>query len=100
MSEENNGFGVAPENRIDFEPYDIYRKLTKKEKDEMQEQIEKDTVRFASELDEKFLPLMPKTKSAKVLEKRKFLGIMAERRARLEAQKRWLQSERAKNRKE
>ena len=95
-----NGFGNVPENSMDYRPYDIYRKFTPKERREMQEQIEKDTVRYATELDEKVLPMMPKTKKADVYYKRQFLGIMASRQAKLDAQKRWLKAEQAKHREE
>lgn len=88
-----------PENSLDFKSYDIYRKLTAKEKLAMKEKIEQNTVKFAKELDESFLPTMPKTKKSSVLAKRRFLGIMAERQARLQAQIDWLHAEQEKNRK-
>ena len=94
-----SGFGVAPENRLDYEPHDIYRKLTRKERQTMQEKIEQNTVKFAAALDEEILPTMPKTKRATVLAKRRFLGIIAERQARLQAQIEWLHAEQEKNRK-
>ena len=100
VRDDENGFGNVPENRTDYQPYDIYRKLTPKERREMQEQIEKDTVRYATELDEKILPMMPTTKKADVFKKRLFLGIMASRQAKLDAQKRWLKAEQAKHREE
>ena len=89
-----------PENRLDFEPYDIYRKLTRKEKQAMQKKIQEDTVKFASGLDERVLPQMPNTKKSSVLAKRRFLGIIAERQARLQAQIDWLRREQEKNRKQ
>ena len=88
----------APENKLDFQPYDIYRKLTKKERAEMQKQIQANTVKYAAELDDKVLPTMPNTKKATVLGKRRFLGIVAERNARLQAQIDWLHSEQEKHR--
>ena len=94
-----SGFGVAPENRLGYEPYDIYRKLTRKERQAMQEKIEQNTVKFAAALDEEILPTMPKTKKSTVLAKRRFLGIIAERQARLQAQIEWLHAEQEKNRK-
>jgi len=95
-----DGFGKVPENRDDFEPYDIYRKLTAKEKRNMQQQIQANTVKYAAALDEQILPKMPNTKKATVLAKRRFLGIIAERQARLQAQIDWLHREQEKNRKE
>ena len=78
---------------------DIYRNLTRKEKNEMQESIEKNTVKFSAELDEKILPLMPKTKNATLQGKRNFLKIIAERQARLQAQIDWLKNTQEKYRK-
>ena len=89
-----------PENKDDFQSYDIYRKITQKEKQAMQKKIQKDTVKFAAGLDEKILPQMPNTKKSSVLAKRRFLGISAERQARLQAQIDWLRREQEKNRKE
>lgn len=88
-----------PENSLDFQSYDIYRKLTKAERKQMQVNIEQDTIKFASALDEEMLPTMPKTKYANVLAKRRFLGIIAERQARLKAQIDWLHAEQEKYRK-
>lgn len=98
MMNEENGFGQAPENSLDYRPYDIYRKLSRKERAAMEEKIEQDTVKFAKELDESFLPTMPKTKKSSVLGKRHFLGIIAARQARLQAQIDWLHAEQEKNR--
>lgn len=78
---------------------DIYKNLTRKEKNEMQESIEKNAVKFSSALDEKILPLMPKTKNATLQGKRNFLKIIAERQARLQAQIDWLHMEQEKYRK-
>jgi len=91
-----DGIGNVPENRLDFEPYDIYRKLTPKEKRDMQKKIQDDTVKFAGELDDKVLPKMPNTKKSTVLAKRRFLGIVAARQARLQAQIEWLHAEQEK----
>ena len=99
MINEENGFGQVPENSLDYKPYDIYRRLTRKERQAMQEKIEQNTVKFAAGLDESILPTMPKTKHATVLAKRRFLGIIAERQARLQAQIDWLHAEQEKNRK-
>lgn len=78
---------------------DIYQNLTRKEKNEMQESIEKNAVKFSSALDEKILPLMPKTKNATLQGKRNFLKIIAERQARLQSQIDWLHREQEKYRK-
>ena len=78
---------------------DIYKNLTRKEKNEMQESIEKNAVKFSAALDEKILPLMPKTKNATLQGKRNFLKIIAERQARLQAQIEWLHREQEKYRK-
>ena len=78
---------------------DIYRNLTRKEKNEMQESIEKNAVKFSAALDEKILPMMPKTKNATLQGKRNFLKIIAERQARLQAQIDWLHREQEKYRK-
>lgn len=88
-----------PENSLEFQSYDIYRKLTKAERKQMEAKIEQDTIKFASALDEEMLPAMPKTKHSSVLAKRKFLGIIAERQARLKAQVDWLHAEQEKYRK-
>lgn len=88
-----------PENSLEFQSYDIYRKLTKAERKQMEAKIEQDTIKFASALDEELLPTMPKTKHANVLAKRRFLGIIAERQARLQAQIDWLHAEQEKHRK-
>ena len=87
-----------PENRDDYVPYDVYRKLKRKEKTEMQKRIQENTVKYAAGLDEKVLPLMPNTKYSSVRGKRSFLGIYAERQARLEEQINWLHSEQEKHR--
>ena len=78
---------------------DIYKNLTRKEKNEMQESIEKNAVKFSAALDEKILPMMPKTKNATLQGKRNFLKIIAERQARLQAQIEWLHREQEKYRK-
>ena len=52
--------------------------------------VEANTVKFARALDEKVLPLMPKNKNAFIGAQRQFLGIIAERQARLQAQIDWL----------
>lgn len=83
----------APENKPSFESYDIYRNLSPREKREMREAIEKDTVRFAAEFDEKLLPSMPKGKLSSIRSQRQFLGIIAERKARLNAQSKWLKEQ-------
>jgi len=62
-------------------------------------EIEKVAVKYASALDEKVLPLMPKTKYASTVAQRQFLGIIAERKAKLERQVKWLHSEQEKYRK-
>lgn len=85
-------FGKAPENKLDFQPYDIYRKLTKKEKQAMANQIREDSVRFAAELDEKVLPQMPNTKHSTLQGKRNFLSIIAVREAKRIAQVKWLRA--------
>lgn len=54
--------------------------------------VESDTVKFARALDEKVLPLMPK-KNASIMAQRQFLGIIAERQAKLQAQIEWLHSQ-------
>ncbi len=82
-----------PENSLEFKSYDIYRKLSPKQKKQMQEKIEQDTVKFASALDEEMLPTMPRTRYASISSKRRFLGIVAERQARLQAQIDWLAGE-------
>ena len=89
-----------PDNRLDFEPYDVFRKLTRKEKQAMDKKIQEDTVRFSVGLDEKILPMMPNTKHSTVVGKRNFLGIVANRQAKLQAQIDWLRREQEKNRKE
>jgi len=78
--------------------YDIYRKLPRKERAEMQQRIEANTATFAAALDEEILPKMPKTKYATVRAKRNFLGIVAERQARLQEQVEWLHREQERNR--
>ena len=95
-----DGFGSIPENRDDYEPYDIYRKFSRKERAEMEKQIQKNTVKYAAVLDEKILPQMPNTKKSTLLDKRKFLGIVANRQAKLDAQIEWLHREQERNRKE
>ena len=95
-----SGFGNVPENRSDYKPYDIYRKLTKKERAEMQKRIQENTVKFATALDEKTLPLMPNTKYSTVRGKRHFLGIIAERQAKLQEQNEWIRKEQEKHREE
>ena len=87
-----------PENRADYVPYDVYRKLKRKDKLEMQKRIQQNTVKFAAGLDEKVLPLMPNTKYSTVRGKRNFLGIYAERQAKLQEQIDWLRSEQERNR--
>ncbi len=87
-----------PDNRDDYVPYDIYRKLTRKERAEMQKNIQENTVKFAAGLDTAVLPLMPNTKHATIRGKRSFLGIYAERQARLQEQIDWLHSEQEKHR--
>ena len=89
-----------PENNLDFKSYDIYRKLTQKEKRAMQQKIQDDTVKFAAALDEEMLPTMPHTKKSTVLGKRSFLGIVAARQARLQAQIDWLHTEQEKHKQE
>lgn len=89
-----------PQNQQGFSSYDIYRKLTRKERQEMQKKMQEDTVKFAAALDEKILPQMPNTKHSTVLAKRRFLGIIAERQARLQAQIDWLHREQERNRKD
>ena len=78
---------------------DIYKNLTRKEKKEMQESIEKNAVKFSAALDGKILPMMPKTKNATLQGKRNFLKIIAERQARLQAQIDWLKNTQEKYRK-
>ena len=95
-----DGFGSAPENKPDYNPYDIYRNLTKKEKAEMKKRIQENTVKFAGELDDKVLPKMPNTKYSTVRGKRHFLGIIAERKAKLQEQIDWIHREQERNRKE
>ena len=80
--------------------YDIYRNLTRKERQAMEKKIQEDTVKFAAGLDEKVLPMMPNTKHSTVLAKRRFLGIVANRQARLQAQIDWLHAEQERNRKD
>jgi len=82
---------MKEENKI--EPYNIYQNLTPAEKRAMKEKIQHDTVKFAAALDERVLPMMPNTKKSSVLAKRRFLGIIAERQARLQAQIDWLHSQ-------
>lgn len=89
----------APENRINFKPYDIYHKMSQTEKKQMWDKLQKDTVKFSAGLDEKVLPLMPKNKSATISGKRNFLKIYAERQAKLQAQIDWLRNEQEKHRK-
>ena len=89
-----------PENSLEFQSYDIYHKLSRKERAEMQKQIQEDTVKFSAELDDKVLPTMPNTKHSTVLGKRNFLGIVANRQARLQAQIDWLRREQERNRRE
>ena len=76
--------------------YDIYRNLTRKERQAMEKKIQEDTVKF----DEEVLPMMPNTKHSNVLAKRRFLGIVANRQARLQAQIDWLHAEQERNRKD
>lgn len=90
---------TAPQNKVDFHSYDIYRNLTRHEKPEMQKKIEKDTVKFSASLDAEVLPMMPKNKNASLIAQRQFLGIIAERQARLQAQIDWINSEQEKYRK-
>lgn len=80
--------------------YDIYRNLTRKERQAMEKKIQEDTVKFAAGLDEKVLPMMPNTKHSNVLAKRRFLGIVSNRQARLQAQIDWLRAEQERNRKD
>ena len=95
-----DGFGSVPENKPDYNPYDIYRNLTKKEKAEMKKRIQENTVKFAGELDDKVLSKMPNTKYSTVRGKRHFLGIIAERQAKLQEQIDWIHREQERNRKE
>ena len=92
-------YGNPPENKEDYKAYDIYRKLDGKEKKAMQESIEKYSVKFSAGLDEKVLPVMPKTKNATLQGKRNFLKIIAERQARLQVQIEWLRNEQERYRK-
>ena len=80
--------------------YDIYRNLTRKERQAMEKKIQEDTVKFATGLDETILPMMPNTKHSTVVGKRNFLGIVANRQARLQAQTEWLRAEQERNRKD
>ena len=55
--------------------------------------IEKNMVKFAAILDERILPQMPKGKNISVLAQRQFLGIIAARQAKLQAQTDWLKNQ-------
>ena len=94
-----NGFGSVPENKTDYKRCDIYRNMAAKEKIESENKVREDTIKFASELDEKILPLMPKSKNASLIAQRQLLGIIAERQARLQAQIDWLKNTQEKYRK-
>jgi len=48
------------------------------------------TTKYAAALDEKVLQLMPNGKHASTMAQRQFLGIIAERQAKLEKQIKWL----------
>ena len=103
MLEEKGYFVELPQDKYDYTPHDIYRNLTRKEKMLQDEQIRKNTVKFASELDKEILPKMPIVKNhifkaGALRAQRQFLGIIAERQARLQAQIEWLQAEQEKHR--
>lgn len=55
--------------------------------------IVKNTVKFAAALDEEILPKMPKGKNVSLTAQRQFLGIIAERQARLQKQIEWLREQ-------
>jgi len=69
-----------------------------KEDKETQKRIQENTVLFAAALDDKVLPKMPNTKHSTIRGKRHFLGIIAERQARLQEQIDWLHREQEKHR--
>ena len=99
MTNEEAGIvGWIPKDAPNYDPYDIFRRLTPAEKREQREQIKKTTVKFATGLDDKVLPKMPTNKNASVVAQRQFLGIIAARQARLQAQIDWLRAERERNR--
>ena len=83
----------APPNKEDYVPFDIYRRMTNAERKEMQDRIEKNTIKFSAGLDENILPQMPRNKKSTIKDKRNLLKIVAERQARLQAQIDWLRSE-------
>ena len=104
---------VVPENRVDFEPYDLFCKCTKKEKEAMQEQLEQNTIKFHKGLVEDVLPKWKdltfteegkdgkwlKPRKATMQEKNKLLFVMANRQAKLQAQIDWLKNTQEKYRK-
>ena len=107
-------YGNPPENKADYNPYDIYRGCTKKERRMIQEQIEADTIKFIGGLTERMLPDMKnvtvtdidkdgkwmKPRKATMKEKNKLLFVTAQRQARLQAQIDWLHREQEKHRQE
>lgn len=85
------------QNGLNAEAYGIYHSLTYKEKREMQGRIAERTLKYARALDEEVYPLMPTGKNVTIKAKRDFLGIYAERQARLQEQLEWLEKEREKH---
>lgn len=103
MLEEKGYLVEIPQDLKDYAPYDIYRKLTRKERMLQDEQIRKNTAKYSAELDTEILPKMPTVKNPALKahalrSQRQFLGIIAERQARLQAQIEWLQAEQEKHR--
>ena len=94
-----------PQDRSDYTPYDIYKNLTRKERMLQDEQIRKNTAKFSTGLDTEILPKMPIVrnpafKAGSLRAQRQFLGIYAERQARLQSQIEWLHAEQERHRKD
>ena len=112
--QEMNGLIPAPENKPNFEGYDIYRGCSRQDKRLMDKEIVKNTIKFHSKLTEEILPKLDgltfteeaddgtwmKPRKATMPEKNRLLFIIANRQAKLQRQIDWLRSEQERNRKD
>lgn len=110
--QEINGLVAAPENRPNFEGYDIYRGCSLQDKRLMDKQILKNTIKFHSKLTEEILPKLDgltfteeaddrtwmKPRKATMPEKNRLIFIIANRQAKLQRQIDWLKNEQERNR--
>ena len=114
--QEMNGLIPAPENKPNFEGYDIYRGCSRQDKRFMDKQMVKNTIKYHSKLTEEILPKMDKLtfeedvlrddgtverlkpRKATMQEKNKLLFVMANRQAKLQAQIDWLKNTQEKYR--